>query len=187
MDLDYMHSFINQALVDKAIQVLNEYRQIETSPQPQHVKDLAGKNALRALRSILSYMEGDFGILSMEDIKKAKELEDKEDQFIEIAKQNQSLISELRLAKNRWAKLQDTGVVDEKGAPAKKVKKKPTSKKKKKPTAKKASPRKTKKKKKTPPKKSEERSSSVGAICKKCGREFKSNAGAARHAKSCKG
>ena len=181
MKLNEMHSFINQALTDKAIAVLSEYRTIENSNQPPPLKDVARKKTVASLRNIIDYLEGEFGILPMDSINRAKELEEKEPQFIAVAEHNQQLTKEIYILKERWTKLVNAGVVDDKTGRATK-----TSKKTKKKVAKKAAP---KKKKAAPKKKATKKKAgpTKKLQCPKCKMVFKNGAGLARHVKSCKG
>jgi topoisomerase IA-like protein len=176
MKLDSVHSCINQALTDRAIKLLVEYRNLEGSNAAQEAKDRSKKAAVEALQSIMDYLTGDFSILSTEDVKRATELEEKEPQFIAVAEHNQHLVNEIHLLKSRLAKAEGGSKVDLDG-----VKKKTTaSTKKKKSKPKKATVAKKKAKKKAAPKAKKNQ-------CPKCGRKFKSGAGLARHKKSCKG
>jgi hypothetical protein len=174
MNLDETHSIIYQALADKAISALNEYRAVEASGQTPQVKSKMREKAVKSLRSITDYLDGEIGILPTASIMRAKELEEKEPQFIAVAEHNQALTKELLFHKDRWSRLVADGVVDDTTGIAPKPKK--TAKKK-------AAPKKkvvAKKKVKLPKK--------LGKLqCGKCLRKFKSGAGLARHLKSCKG
>lgn len=164
MSLDKMQSFINQALTTEALTTLNKYREIEASSQPQQVKDAHRALAIKALESVVTYLRGDYGILDMTSIKRAKDLEEKEPQFIAVAEHNQKLTQELHLLKTKMAKSEPQGgKVDLDG-----VKRKLTS----------TSPKKKTKKKAT---------KTSGFQCGKCGRKFKSRAGLGKHLLSCKG
>ena len=173
-----MHSFINQALIDRAIGVLTEYRNVELSSADMRAKASARTKAVKALQGAIDYLKGDYGILSMEDIKRAKELDEKEPQFIEVAEHNQNLTKELRLVKERLARANgEEGELPKKFDPPKKAKAK--KKRGRPPKANKAAPKKAKK--------------PGGKIlvknlsCPKCGRKFKNAAGLGRHKKACKG
>ena len=175
MDLDNMQSFLNEALTEKAIKTLTLYRDHEVSPATTpRSKEVMRLRAIQSLETVVTYLKGDYAIITTADARKAKELEEKEPQFIAVAEHNQQLTKELWILKDRWQRFHgdEENPTPPKKAEASKKKKspKPAVKQAKKHVAKKKAAPKTKK-----------------LQCGKCQRIFKSAAGLTRHKHSCKG
>jgi hypothetical protein len=156
-------SLLDQALAKAGICLFQEYKAAEAADQLPPIKRKTQARIVDDLEYIVKLLKEGCEIISREEMARAKELEEKEPQFIAVAEHNQALMKELKLLKDRQAKGNEMDLDELKAKTQVGPKTKPT--------------------KKT----SAGKISSKTPRCAQCGKTFKSNAGLARHVKSCKG
>lgn len=112
MDIDSMHHHIAVSLVDAVLSDMQKMRQVLTTPNvPDQVQTEHLVSSIQSMDRATRYLRGDFMITDKESAKRAKELDEKEPQFIAVAEQNQRLKAENTKLIKRMESLGEAGEI----------------------------------------------------------------------------